>query len=84
MFSARGDNTKVRNIPPTTTMTNVRELAPELAKQAEAELNEVSSRTAEDLKTLREWILKQRHLNARLGKTRIYCRLSTTSQINSL
>lgn len=47
--------------------SNLRELAPELAKQAEAELNEVSSRTAEDLKTLREWIAKQPHLTARTG-----------------
>lgn len=49
-------------------MTNVRELTPVLAKQAEAELNEVPSRTEEDLKTLREWILKQAHLTARLGE----------------
>lgn len=52
----------------TTTMTNVRELTPVLAKQAEAELNEVPSRTEEDLKTLREWIVKQAHLTARLGE----------------
>lgn len=49
-------------------MSKVRELTPELAKQAEAELNEVSSRTAEDLKVLREWINKQPHLFARQGK----------------
>lgn len=50
-------------------MTNVRELTPELAKQAEAELNEVSfKRTDEDLQTLREWIGKQAHLTARLGE----------------
>lgn len=47
-------------------MTNTRELTPELAKQAEAELNETTSRSAEDLKTLREWITKQPHLTARL------------------
>lgn len=50
-------------------MTNVRELTPELAKQAEAELNEVSSKkTDEDLQKLREWIGKQAHLTARLGE----------------
>lgn len=49
-------------------MSNVRQLTPELAKQAEGELNEVPSRTAEDLKTLREWIVKQPHLTAKLGE----------------
>lgn len=53
-------------------MTNVRELTPELAKQAEAELNEVSSKkTDEDLQKLREWIGKQAHLTARLGEAMI-------------
>lgn len=49
-------------------MTNVRDLTPELAKQAEGELNEGSTRAAEDIKALREWIAKQPHLTARLGE----------------
>lgn len=49
--------------------STVRQLPSELAKQAEAELNEVPSRVAEDLKTLREWIVKQPHLTARTGET---------------
>lgn len=47
-------------------MTKIRELAPELASIAAEELNEVPSRIEEDLKALKEWIAKQRHLTARL------------------
>lgn len=45
---------------------NVRELSPELAKKAQEELNEIPSRLAEDVQTLRAWAQKQPHLRARL------------------
>ncbi|CAH2066478.1 unnamed protein product, partial [Iphiclides podalirius] len=42
-----------------------RELSPELAKIAKAELNENPKQTPEDVRILKEWILKQTHLKAR-------------------
>lgn len=52
-------------------MTTVRELLPELAQMASDELNEVPARIDEDLKTLKDWIMKQPHLTARLGENSI-------------
>lgn len=46
-------------------MVNIREISPELQKIAEAELNEVPSRIADDILALRTWMSKQAHLIAR-------------------
>ncbi|XP_045539306.1 alpha-tocopherol transfer protein-like [Papilio machaon] len=43
----------------------IRELSPELAHIAKTELNEDPKQTPEDIKHLREWIIKQTHLKAR-------------------
>lgn len=44
---------------------DIREISPKLQKKAEAELNEVPSRIAEDILALKTWIGKQAHLRAR-------------------
>lgn len=44
---------------------NIRPLSEALAKKAQVELNEVPSRLAEDVQTLKDWIAKQPHLRAR-------------------
>ncbi|KAL0894647.1 hypothetical protein ABMA27_013201 [Loxostege sticticalis] len=44
---------------------SVRELSPELAAKAQAELNEDPKRIKEDLQHLKDWLAKQPHLNAR-------------------
>lgn len=46
---------------------SVRELSPELAAKAQAELNEDPKRIKEDLQHLKDWLAKQPHLNARRG-----------------
>ncbi|XP_036333633.1 retinol-binding protein pinta-like [Rhagoletis pomonella] len=46
-------------------MTNIRQLTPELAKRAQKELGEVPERIDADIQQLRDWVLKQPHLNAR-------------------
>ncbi|KPJ11746.1 Alpha-tocopherol transfer protein-like [Papilio machaon] len=43
----------------------IRELSPDLAHIAKTELNEDPKQTPEDIKHLREWIMKQTHLKAR-------------------
>lgn len=45
----------------------LRELSPELAKIAREELNEDPKRIEQDLQALKDWLAKQRHLNARTG-----------------
>lgn len=47
---------------------SLRKLSPELAIKAEKELNEEPGRLEKDLKAIKEWISKQTHLNARIGK----------------
>lgn len=49
-------------------MINVRPLCKALAIKASKELNEVPARVPEDIETLREWLLTQRHLKTPLGK----------------
>lgn len=44
---------------------NIRPLSKELAERAQKELNEVPSRLADDVQSLRDWINKQPHLRAR-------------------
>lgn len=45
----------------------LRELSPELAKRAQEELNEDPKRIEQDLQALKDWLVKQPHLNARTG-----------------
>lgn len=47
-------------------MSNLRPLTPSLAEIAEKELNESKDRIPEDLTVLKDWILKQPHLKARI------------------
>lgn len=47
-------------------MAKVKLLSAELQKVAEMELGEVTARIPEDLQSLKTWIEKQPHLNARL------------------
>lgn len=49
-------------------MINVRPLCKLLAIKASKELNEVPARVPEDIETLREWLLTQKHLKTPLGK----------------
>lgn len=46
----------------------LRELPPELAEKAKNELFEDPIRVPQDLKAIKEWIVKQPHLNIRTGK----------------
>ena len=50
-------------------------LSPELQKQAKDELNEDPARRQQDIETIRKWLKKQPHINARMGKstTTIFC-----------
>lgn len=48
-------------------MPNIRPLPPCLQQVARDELNEVPERIESDLQALKDWIQKQRHLNARTG-----------------
>lgn len=45
----------------------LRELSPELAKVAKDELGEDPGRTQADLQAIKDWLAKQRHINARTG-----------------
>lgn len=47
---------------------SIRELSPELAKKARDELFEDPKRIPQDLQAIKSWIVKQPHLNARMGK----------------
>lgn len=47
---------------------SLRPLSKELQAKAIAELNEKPERIAEDIEYIKEWLRKQHHLNARLGK----------------
>ena len=49
-------------------MMLVRPLNPELKSKAEVELNETSKKLEDGIKHLKEWISKQPHLRARIGK----------------
>lgn len=49
-------------------MINVRPLCKALAIKASKELNEVPARVPEDIETLREWLLSQKHLKTPLGE----------------
>lgn len=49
-------------------MINVRPLCKALAIKASKELNEVPARVPEDIETLREWLLTQKHLKTPLGE----------------
>lgn len=49
-----------------------RELSPELAQIAKTELNENPKQTPDDVRNLKEWILKQPHLKARTGNFLVY------------
>lgn len=46
----------------------LRTLSPELTKKAKDEVNEDPQRIEKDLQTIKEWIAKQPHLNARTGQ----------------
>lgn len=46
----------------------VRPLSKELQAKAIAELNENPERIPEDIEYIKEWLRKQPHLNARMGK----------------
>lgn len=49
-------------------MINIRPLCKALAIKASKELNEVPARVPEDIETLREWLLAQKHLKTPLGE----------------
>lgn len=49
-------------------MSSIRELSKELQEKAKTDLNENPQRVAEDLKYIKEWLKKQPHINARIGK----------------
>lgn len=47
-------------------MAHIYPLCPELVKISETELGEVPSRIESDIEHLRQWLLKQRHIKARV------------------
>lgn len=49
-------------------MSVIRPLVAELGAIAKEELNEVSSRIPSDVQALKDWLSKQPHIKARLGK----------------
>lgn len=49
-------------------MINVRPLCKALAIKVSKDLNEVPARVPEDIETLREWLLTQKHLRTPLGE----------------
>lgn len=46
----------------------IRNLTPELAQLAKDELGEVPSRIPADLQAIKDWLAKQRYINARTGR----------------
>lgn len=44
------------------------DLSPDLQKKAIEDLNEVPERRESDIEHIRDWLKKQPHLNARMGK----------------
>lgn len=49
-------------------MINIRPLCKALAMKTSKELHEVPARVPEDIETLREWLLTQKHLRTPLGE----------------
>lgn len=55
---------------------SVRPLSADLAAKAKSELNESNKKIPDDLEAIKQWLSKQAHITARLGKsTRIFISL---------